>query len=109
MSGHKLKYTVHTEHCASFRLNSRGFEPIPDLEASVFEDKGLLYIEEARSLTDLFEVGSTESLLDDDIQQLTLDILSLINSSGFTKTNLTHGSLINLDVLSLTLEDGLKR
>jgi hypothetical protein len=109
LSRHELKYTVHAEHRTSFRLDSRGLESIPDLEASVFEDKRLLHIEEARSFTDLLEVGATESLLDDDVQQLALDTLSLVNSCRFTETDLTHGSLINLDVLGLALEYGLKR
>lgn len=80
LGGHELEDTVHAEHRAGFRLDGRGFEPIPNLEASVFEHQRLLHVEEARSFTNLLQVSTSEGLLNDNVQKLALNRLSLVNA-----------------------------
>lgn len=77
------------------------------MDGCVLQDEGLLHIEEARSFTHLLEVGSTEGLLDDDVQQLALDGRG-VHSGRFAEADLAHRSLVDLDVLGDSFEDGLE-
>jgi len=70
LSGHELKNAVHAEHCASFGINGGGLESFPDEKGCIFHDYFILHVEEARRPANLLEVGSTEGLVDDGVQDL---------------------------------------
>ena len=64
---HEFKDTVHTEHSSKLALDGSSLETSPDLEASFVDDDGVLHIEKAGGFTDLFEIGFSEGLFDDNV------------------------------------------
>jgi hypothetical protein len=107
-SAHELKDTVHAEHCAEFALNGSSLKTGPDLESSLVNDYGVFNIKETGSFTDLLEGGFTESLFDDNVEQLIHHGLTVINFACGGHTNQYHARSVYDNFLLLTLVFGLE-
>ena len=68
-SGHKLENWVHHKSAAELTLESWSLETWKDLQLRLLKLDRILDIKEARHFSNLLQVGLSESLFDDDVDQ----------------------------------------
>jgi hypothetical protein len=105
---HKLKDTIHAEHCSELALDSSSLKTGPDLESSLVDDDGVFDVKEAGSFTDLLEGSFTESLFDDNVEQLVHHGLTVINLTSGGHADQYHALGVDDNLLLLTLVFGLE-
>ena len=96
-SAHELEDAIHAKHRSEFRLNGCRLETGPDLETRVMNYNGLFYIEEPGGLADLLQRSLTESLLDDDVEELIHHALGVERHILAGHGYLGHASFIDMD------------
>lgn len=89
-------------------MDSSSLKTGPDLESSLVDDDGVFDVKEAGSFTDLLEGSFTESLFDDNVEQLVHHGLTVINLTSGGHADQYHALGVDDNLLLLTLVFGLE-